>query len=87
MFLHCRSFLRSQYKEGIRYARDLLGKMPVEDLEKGSRSMRREPSNSEAGLIPVKGKKGKDELDSKSPRQQHSSEKARPMESIVKKDH
>ena len=38
----------------------LLGKMPMEDLRKGSRNIRRELSNSEAGQTPVKGKRGKE---------------------------
>lgn len=38
----------------------LLGKMPMEDLRKGSRNTRRELSNSEAGQTPVKGKRGKE---------------------------
>lgn len=34
MFLHCQSFLRCRYKEGVRRVRDFLGEMPVKDVER-----------------------------------------------------
>lgn len=73
MFLQCQlNFLRSAYEEGIRCAEIYWGEMLMKDLER-SRNMRREPSESEAGLTHVTGKGERGELGRKSLGQQHSS--------------
>lgn len=66
---------KSRHQDGIGYARNLLGEVPVRENEEGSQRRLRELSNHDADLPPVK-KRGKDgRLGRKHLRLQYSSKK------------